>query len=328
MSRTNIYKRLNTLHVIPLLLVLPLIFSACGTTDTSGATPTDTGSSPATTGTKAHNLNVVTTTTQIRSMTEAIIGDTATVRSILRPGADAHEFEPKPSDVQAISESALVLKNGAGLDDWVDKLITNAGGQRPLVTVSEGIALREVAGEPTQGRHQDPHVWFNPTNAMTMTRNIRDALILVDPPHASTYKANADVYLAKLTELDNYIMNQIATVPTEQRKMVTNHDAFGYFIDRYKLTFVGSIIPSMSTEAKPSAQDIANLVKKIKAENVKAIFLESSINPQLAKQIGGDAGVKVVDTLYGDSLGEPGTPGGTYIDMMRYNADTIVSALK
>jgi ABC-type Zn uptake system ZnuABC Zn-binding protein ZnuA len=163
---------------------------------------------------------------------------------------------------------------------------------------------------------------------MTMTINIRNALTQVDPAHATAYKANANKYLQKLSELDRYIMEQVATVPAPQRKMVTNHDAFGYFIERYKLTFVGSIIPSLSTEVQPSAQDVAELIQKIKAENVKAIFLESSINPDLARQIAQDAGVKVVDTLYGDSLGEPGTPGGNYIDMMRYNTDTILSALK
>ena len=163
---------------------------------------------------------------------------------------------------------------------------------------------------------------------MTMTRNIRDALVQVDGAHADTYKANADAYLSKLAQLDKYIMDQIATIPPDQRKMVTNHDAFGYYIDRYGLTYVGSIIPSMSTEAQPSAQDVADLIQKIKAENVKAIFLESSINPALAQQIGHDAGVIVVDTLYGDSLGDAGTPGATYDGMMRYDTDTIVSALK
>src|SRR5207253_11006479 len=161
-----------------------------------------------------------------------------------------------------------------------------------------------------------------------MTRNIRDALAQVDPAHADAYKANAETYLGKLSELDKYIFAQVATIPPAQRKMVTNHDAFGYFIDRYGLTFVGSIIPSMSTESQPSAQDVAQLIQKIKAEHVRAIFLESSINPKLAEQIGQDAGVKVVDTLYGDTLGDAGTPGATYEGMMRYNTDTIVSALK
>jgi zinc/manganese transport system substrate-binding protein/manganese/iron transport system substrate-binding protein len=267
-------------------------------------------------------------------MTQAVAGDLAQVRSILPPGADAHEFEPKPSDVQALSESALVLKNGIGLDDWIDRVISNAGGERPLVVVTEGIPLREAskqeqaAGEGNEESGLDPHVWLDVANAMTMTRNIRDALAQVDPDNAGAYQANADIYLARLADVDKYIMDQVATVPPKQRKMVTNHDALGYFIERYGLTYVGSIIPSMSTEAQPSAQGVAALIEKIRSSNVKAIFLESSINPALARQIGKDAGVKVVDTLYIDTLGEPGSRGESYESMMRYNADTIVSALR
>jgi len=258
-------------------------------------------------------------------MAEQVAGDRGTVRSIITPGADPHEFEPKPSDVQAISQSNIVLKNGVGLDDWVDKIIQNAGGTRPLVVISKDVPIRKGDEQEPGG---DPHIWFSAANAMTMTRNIRDALIMVDPANASTYQANADAYIQKLQDLDKYIFDQIATVPPDQRKMVTNHDAFGYFIDRYGITFVGSIIPSMSTDAQPSAQDVAELIQKIKAEHVKAIFLESSINPALAKQIANDAGVKVVDTLYGDSLGDAGTPGADYVGMMKFNTDTIVSALK
>lgn len=287
----------------------------------------DAGGSPAppSPGPGAAPLNVVATTTQIRSMTEAVAGDLARVRSILPPGADAHEFEPKPSDVQVISESALVLKNGIGLDDWLDRLLTNAGGQHPLKTVSDGVPIRKGDAQEPGG---DPHIWFNVLNAMTMTRNIRDALVQVDPAHGATYQANADAYLKRLGALDQYIMEQIATLPPDQRKMVTNHDGFGYYIERYGLTFVGSIIPSLSSEAQPSAQDVADLIIKVRAEHVKAIFLESSINPQLAQQIGAETGVTVVDTLYGDALGAAGTPGATYEGMMRYNTDTIVAALK
>ena len=191
----------------------------------------------------------------------------------------------------------------------------------------EGLRDDDDAGDEEEPGG-DPHVWFSAANAVTMTRNIRDALIQADPSNADTYNANADSYLQQLDDLDKYIMSQVDTVPPDWRKIVTNHDAFGYFIDRYKLTFVGSIIPSMSTDAQPSAQAVSELITKIKAENVKAIFLESSINPSLAEQIGNDAGVKVVDTLYGDTLGPPGSPGADYIGMMRYNTDTIVSALK
>lgn len=297
--------------IVALLLVL---LSACG----SGATPTVT---PGTGG----KLKVVTTTTQIRSMAEAVAGDLATVRSILPPGTDPHEFEPKPEDVRAIGESNIIFKNGLGLDDWVGKIILSAGGEHPLVVVSKGVPIHKGGEQETQG---DPHIWFDVTNAMTMTRNIRDGLVQVDPSHAATYNANADAYLAKLDELDKYIMAQIATLPADDRKIVTNHDAFGYYIDRYGLHYIGSIIPSLSTDAQPSAKDVAELINKIKAQNVKAIFVETSVNPRLAEQIANDAGAKVVDTLYGDSLGGQGTPGETYIGMMRHNTDAIVSALK
>ena len=298
------------------LMALLLALAACD--GAPSATPPPTGNG-------AGRLNVVATTTQIRSMAEAVAGDRATVRSILPPGVDAHEFEPKPSDVQAVSAAALVLKNGIGLDDWLDRLLINAGGNHALTTVSDGVPIRQGDEQETAG---DPHIWFSALNAMTMTRNIRDALVAVDAAHAATYQANADAYLTRLAGLDQYIMDQIATVPPDQRKMVTNHDGFGYYIARYGLTFVGSIIPSLSSEAQPSARDVADLITKVKAAHVKAIFLESSINPQLAQQIGDETGVTVVDTLYGDALGAPGTPGATYEGMMRYNTDTIVAALK
>ncbi|MDQ5822825.1 MAG: metal ABC transporter substrate-binding protein [Chloroflexota bacterium] len=320
LNHFRLAKLLRTLAVLSLI-----VLAACDTGTPGSSTP------PANTA-PASGLNVIATTTQIRSMTEAVLGEHGSVRSILTPGADAHEFEPKPGDVQAISESDLVLKNGLGVDDWIDKLIENAGGERPLVTVTEGVLLREGGEEEGEagGEHGafDPHVWLNVSNAITMTANIRDALIGADPANEAAYKANADTYTATLRDLDQYIKGQIATIPAEDRKMVTNHDAFGYYIEAYGLTFVGSLIPSMSTGAQPSAQDVAELIRKIKSEKVKAIFLESSINPSLAQQIGGDAGVKVVDTLYGDSLGAEGSPGATYEGMMRYNTDTIVAALK
>lgn len=317
MTRTNNPRK--GLHMALLTLVCALILAACD----SGATPTGTGQATQDPG--GNKLLVVVTTTQIRSMAQSVAADLADVRSILTPGADPHEFEPKPSDVQAISKSALILKNGIGLDDWVDKIITNAAGKQPLVTVSAGVPVHAGDKDEPAG---DPHIWFSVSNAMTMTRNIRDAFIQVDPAHTAQYNANTEAYLARLADLDKYIMDQVATIPPDQRKMVTNHDAFGYFIDRYGLIFAGSIIPSMSTDAEPSAQDVADLITKIKTEHVTAIFLESSINPQLAKQIGDDAGVKVVDTLYGDTLGDKGTPGETYEGMMRFNTDTIVSALR
>lgn len=303
-------------------VALLLLAAACD----PGGTPTPGESTaPLPTPSPAGKVDVVTTTTQIRSMAEAVAGNVASVRSILTPGTDPHTFEPRPSDILAVAKAAVIFKNGIGLDDWMDKIFQNVGGKSPLIAVSSGVPIRKGDQEDLNG---DPHIWFNVTNAMTMTRNIRDGLVQVDPAHAAQYKANTDAYLAKLAALDKYIVEQVATIPPDQRKLVTNHDVFGYYAARYGLNIVGSIIPSMSTEAQASTTDIANLTEKIKAQHVKAIFLENSINPKLAQQIAGDAGVKVVDNLYGDALGQPGTPAATYEGMMRYDTDVIVSALK
>src|SRR5437868_3464299 len=192
----------NRLSILVSLLVIVALVACDTTSPTGSATPTSSSNAGA-----AGRINVITTTTQIRSLAEAVAGDLADVHSILTPGADPHEFEPKPSDVTAITTATLVLKNGVGLDDWMDKLITNAGGQRPLVTVSMGVLVRKGDEQEPAG---DPHIWFDVTNAMRMTRNIRDALVQADAPHADAYKANADAYLKKLADLDKYIMDQVA----------------------------------------------------------------------------------------------------------------------
>lgn len=289
----------------------------------SGAPPTATEPASATPG--GDRPPVLVTTTQIRSLTESVAGDRAHVRSLLSPGQDPHSYEATPQDVAEIAQAGLVLRNGLGLDHWLDKLLQNAGARQAPVTVTAGIPVAGAGPDEPQG---DPHVWFDVTNAMTMTRNIRDALIQVDPAGAETYKRNTNAYLQQLTTLDHWIMAQIATIPADQRKLVTNHDAFGYYVRRYGLTFVGSIVPAMDSSAEPSAQQLAALVLQIKTQHVRAIFIESSINPKLEQQIARDAGVQVVDTLYGDSLGARDSPAYTYDGMMKYNTDTIVRALK
>ncbi|MGI8586998.1 MAG: metal ABC transporter substrate-binding protein [Chloroflexia bacterium] len=270
-------------------------------------------------------LHVTVTTTQIRSMTEAVAGDYAQVISLLQANVDPHSYEPKPEDVQRIARADLVLKHGVGLDSWLDKVIANAGGRRAPVVVTAGISpLPGTADEPAG----DPHVWFDVTNAMTMTLDIRDALIGADAAHAAAYRANADAYLSRLAVLDAEIQAEINTIPPDQRKMVTNHDAFGYYIRRYGLTYVGSVVPSLDASAEPSARQLGDLILKIRAQHVRAIFLETSINPKIEQLIANEAGVNVVDTLYGDTLGPPGSPAYTYEGMMRYDTDTIVRGLK
>ncbi|MFN8474080.1 MAG: zinc ABC transporter substrate-binding protein [Anaerolineae bacterium] len=280
---------------------------------------------------------VVATTTIIADMAQNVAGDNAEVISLLPRGADPHTFQPNPRDSQTLARADVILENGANFETWLDKLIESSGTKASRVVVSNGAKLLQMDAEGQEsaestpqasGKQTDPHLWFDVANGMLYVQNIRDALAAADPAHAEAYRANADRYLAQLKDLDNSIVQQVATVPREQRKLVTNHDTFGYFAARYGFDVVGAVIPSLSPEAQPSAQDIANLVQTVRQTGVRAVFAENTVSPRLAEQIARDSGAQVVSTLYTDSLGEPGKPGDSYINMMRYDVDEIVKALK
>ena len=296
---------------------------------TATTAPTATSVPPATsvpTAMPALKLKVVATTTQVTALTKVVGGDYIDLVGILGAGVDPHEYEPTPSDVRAFAGAQLIVENGVGLEKWLDKVIQNSGTKAPIIDSSKGVSIRKGDEEEPQG---DPHIWHSAVNAIIMLNNIRDGLAQADPAHADTFKANAAAYEKKLNDLDKYITDQIASIPVANRKFVSNHDAFGYYLERYKLTFVGSVIPSMDTSFEPSAKELADLVDAIKAQGVKAIFSESSVNPALSKQIAQDAGVKVVDgALYGDTLGPPGSGADTLDGMLKINTDLIVSNLK
>ncbi len=274
-------------------------------------------------------VKVVATTSQIGALAREVAGDTARVVTLIPPGVDSHDYEASTSDLKAIREATLLLRNGIGLDDFLDGAIESAGGKKTVVTVTAGIELRPGAGEaPGASADMDPHVWHDPLNAKVMIANIAEALARADPANADRYRANAAAYQATLDETDAQIRALIDGIPAANRKLVTNHDAFGYFIRRYGLTFVGAVIPSTSTQAEPSAKDIAALVDLIRRENVKTIFAESSVDAKVAAQIAKDTGVRIVDDLYGDSLGEPGSGAETVHGMLLANARKIAEALK
>ncbi|WP_442875635.1 metal ABC transporter substrate-binding protein [Actinoallomurus sp. NBC_01490] len=273
-------------------------------------------------------LKVVATTTQVADFARNIGGDHVTVTQILKPNVDPHDYEPSPADVQALAEADVVVENGVGLERWLDQTVKSAGFHGTLVDTSKGVTIRKGTGEEAAG---DPHIWHNPKNAEVMSRDIAAAFEAEDPGGKAAYEANLASYTGKLDRLDSWIAGQIDTVPADRRKLVTNHDAFGYYIDRYHLTFVGSIIPSFDTSAELSGKQLSALTAKIKATGTKAIFSESSLPPKTAEAIGEQAGVKVEageDSLYGDTLGPAGSAGATYIDMERHNTTTIVTALK
>jgi ABC-type Zn uptake system ZnuABC Zn-binding protein ZnuA len=267
-------------------------------------------------------LRVVASTTQVADFARNVGGDRVQVTSLLKPGIDAHDYEPSPADIEAIARADLVIENGVGLEEWLSDTIDSSGFDGPVVDASQGVRLRMVGGEP------DPHIWQDPRNAMVMAANIERGLAGAEPAAAAQFEANLAAYTKQLKTLDAETERQIDSLAS--RKVVTNHDAFGYYLDRYHLELVGSVIPSFDSSAELSGRDIRELVAKIRATGAKAIFSETSLPPRTAETIGREAGVKVVvgeDALYGDALGPPGSDGDTYLKMIRHNTRTIVSNL-
>ncbi|WP_322780090.1 metal ABC transporter substrate-binding protein [Frankia sp. Cas4] len=291
------------------------------------------GAGPATatpTATAAGKLKVVATTTQVADFARVIGGDRVQVTQILKPSVDPHDYEPSPADVKAIGEANVLVANGVGLEKWLDSAISSANFKGTRVEASAGVKIRGDNGVDEGFSGLDPHIWHNPLNVKIMAANIQAGFTARDPSGADTYEENLAAYTIKLDALDADIARQINSLPPANRKLVTNHDAFGYYVDRYQLTFVGSIIPGFDTSAELSGRDVDNLVSEIKKTGAKAIFSESSLPPNTAEMIGREARVKVVageDALYGDTLGPQGSAGATYLQMEEHNTKTIVGAL-
>jgi ABC-type Zn uptake system ZnuABC Zn-binding protein ZnuA len=269
-------------------------------------------------------LRVLASTTFLADITRNIAGDRAQVDSLLPFGADPHAYQAAPADVAKIAESNLLIINGLEYEHFIEPLLKNAGGQRLIIEATAGLRPREAAGGE-QG--VDPHMWLDPNLVVTYVENIRDGLIEVDPEGRETYTANADAYITRLKELDTWIVEKVNTIPAGHRLLVTNHEAVGYFADRYGFEVVGAVIPSMSTEAGTSAKEMAALIEQIKTADARAIFLGEVENPDLANQIAAETNIKVVDDLYLESLTD-GAPAATYIDMMKHNVTRIVDGLK
>ena len=222
-------------------------------------------------------LRVVATTTQVADLAANVGGDRVRVTSLLKPGIDAHDYEPSPADINAIAHADLVLQNGVGLERWLGDTIESSGYDGPVVDTSQGVALRQVDGEP------DPHIWQDPRNARRMAVNIERGLATAEPAAAASFEANLTAYSKQLEALDAEVERQTASLAN--RKVVTNHDAFGYYLDRYHLELVGSVIPSFDSSAELSGRDIRDLVAKIRATGVKAVFAETSLPPRAAETI-------------------------------------------
>jgi zinc/manganese transport system substrate-binding protein len=278
-------------------------------------------------GAVAGRIPVVTTTTQLTDFVQVVGGNHVDVYGILKANVDAHDYEASPGDIARLASARVIVKNGVGLEAWFDPTIRNAESKATIVEAASGVAIRHGKGD--RAGDNDPHIWQDPRNAKVMVHNIAVALIAADPDHRADYEANEAAYATELDRIDREIAGQIGGLTN--KKLVTNHDAFGYYVDRYGLDFVGSIIPSFDSQAELSAQDISNIVRLIRDTGVKAVFSENSLPPKTAEAIGRNAGVTVVagdDALYGDSLGPAGSDGDTYLKMLRHNTREIVDHLR
>jgi len=268
----------------------------------------------------------VATISIIADMVRAVAGDLVTVISIVHIGGDPHVYEPLPSDARALARAHIVFRNGLGLERWLDKLIGAATARRPVVTVTAGLPALVQSTGGYQG-DPDPHLWMDPARAQVYVDNITAGLAGRFPRHAEDFRRNADDYRRRLGGLSDWIAAEVAVIPPARRKLVTTHDAFRYFGERFGFTVVATIW-GISTEREPSAAEVAGIIRAVRAAAVPAVFVETTINPRLMRRIARDADVTLGRPLYGDSVGDKGSGAETYTGMMRANTRAIVDALR
>lgn len=278
----------------------------------------------------ADKIKVASFSTIDTEIVQQVGDDHVDVAALVKPGVDPHEYEPTPADLRKVSEAQLILTSGKHLENYLSKLQEATGGKADLLEVGNHLpSLKMKPGEVEDGadeggRIEDPHWWHSVSNVKQATKIIRDELIKLDPADKADFEKNANAYLVKLDALDNWVRRKVAELPRDKRKLVTSHDAFQYFARDYGFTI--EAIEGVNTETEASNRHVSELIDDIKKQGVKAIFLESTLNPKVTTQITRETGVKIGGTLYADGLG-PGE-ASTYEGMMKHNVSTIVDALK
>jgi len=260
---------------------------------------------------------VVATTTQAADLVRNVAGDRVVVRGVLAPNSDPHDYEVRPEDVKALSRADLVVRSGGEVDEWLDGAIDSAGADAPVVGLLDAVAPGS----------EDPHWWQDPRLALLAVEAIRAGLVRADPAGERAYAAGAGAYTERLRALDAAIARCLRAIPAAERKLVTTHDALGFYARRYGVEVVGTVIPSLSTQAQASAGDLAALVDTIRREDVRAIFAESSVDAKVEEAIAAETGASVGRPLWADTLGPPGSSGATYADSLRANTAAIVEGL-
>ncbi|CAM8625036.1 LraI ABC-type metal ion transport system, periplasmic component/surface adhesin [Comamonadaceae bacterium] len=281
----------------------------------------------------ADKLPVTASFSILGDLVRVVGGDRVVVTTLVGANEDAHVFEAKPADAKTLLASKLVVTNGLGFEPWAGKLIKASGYKGETVVASKGVKPRHMEGEQGHGAHAghaheeaDPHAWQNPNNVALYVRNIAAGLAKVDAAGAATYQTNADAYVKELQALDAWAKAQIATIPGDKRKVITSHDAFGYFAAQYGVKFLAP--QGLNTETEPSAKQVAQLIKQIQREKIRAVFVENMSNPKLIAQLSKDAGATLGASLYADALSNADQPGATYLQMMRHNVTQLVAGMK
>jgi zinc/manganese transport system substrate-binding protein len=264
-------------------------------------------------------LKVVASFSILGDFVKNIGGVRAEVTTLVGPDGDVHVYAPAPADARKVADAKLLVINGLGLEGWLPRLLQASGGKAPIVTATEGIAPLKL------GSDADPHAWQSVANAKKYVANIRDGLIAADPADAEVFRNNATAYLEKLDALDGEVRAAIKQIPAGRRKVISTHDAFGYFASAYGIRFIAPL--GVSTESEASARDIAGIIAQIRGEKIPAVFLEKMIDPRLMQRISVETGAKVGGTLYSDSLTDEKGDAPTYIDMVRHNIRALTSAL-
>jgi len=275
-------------------------------------------------------LKVVASFSILADLVKNVGGERVEVTSLVGPNGNAHVYAPSPADAKKVADARIVFVNGLGFEGWLDRLVKASATTAPIVVASRGVKPRERAVAHAQdGDHDhgnaDPHAWQSVANAKIYAENIRDALISIDPAGKAAYESQAGAYIAKLNELDREVHDAMAKIPADRRRVITSHNAFGYFQSAYGISFIAP--QGVSTEAEASARDVAAIIGEIRKQKASAVFLENVTDPRLIQQIARETGAKVGGVLYSDALTDAGGEAPTYIDLMRHNLKQLANAL-
>jgi zinc/manganese transport system substrate-binding protein len=277
----------------------------------------------ATSAAAQEKLNIVATFSILADFVKNIGGDRVAVTALVGPNGDAHVYQPTPGDAKTLAAARVVVANGLGFEGWMGRLVKASGTKAPLIVATTGLKPRKSSDE--HGHEADPHAWQSVANAKIYVANIRDALAAADPAGQATYEANAAAYLAKLDALDAEVRATVEKIPAERRRIITTHDAFGYFAAAYGVAFIAP--QGVSTEAEVSAKDVARIITQIRKQKIPAVFLENVTDERLLRRIGAESGARIGGTLYSDALTDERGTAPTYLDMMRHNVKQLAAAL-